>query len=513
MPEPAAASAGYAASTPGSGHWIDRLLSTRGAVGFWLLFAAVHVSLRLFASESLSLDDARASEVVQNFALGYQVRQPPLYEWLLWGLQQLFGVGAASLFLLRYLLIAAIGLATFAAARALTSEQRWSAAASLSLALSYPVAWNFHELGTQTLLLSVACIVSLHAAVLFIRRPSAASAVALGLAVGLGLMSKFSYPLLLGGLLLAAASLPDARRRLADRRLLLAAAVAFACTAPYLVWLFQVRGDIVAMANAHLVRSAEPHALRALIGLARLGWSLPAFLMPWLAIVALLAWPAFRPGGGGAPPGTGERIALRAMLFAALLAALGIVALGATNIGERYMHAILMIAPVYVFARIARVAPEARRLRRIAAISLACTALLLAVRVASFFENDVTRRTVRGFAIPYDGLAAELVERGVTEGTLIAPSVREAGNMRVYIPALRVMAGDTFRVERPPRRAGDARSCVLLWRGGEIDWVRARAPEAAGSAERIEVVTSSMWGVRRGAWFFAKLDPRAPACS
>ena len=493
-----------------SNHWIDPILSERGVIIFWLLYAAVHGALRLLASDSLAIDDARASEVAQNFALGYQLRQPPLYEWLLLAVQQVLGAAPASLFFLRYLLIAAVGIATFAATRALTGEQRWAAAASLSLAMMYPVAWAFHDWGTHTLLLSIACIASLHAAVNFIRRPSLANAVLLGLAIGLGLMAKFTYLLFLGGLLLAVASLPETRGRFADRRLLLSCAIALLCAAPYLYWLADVHGDLVAMASTHLVKSTEPHMMRALTGLAKLAWSLAAFLMPWLLLVALLAWPAFRRNPDAPPPSGGERIARRTMLFAALLAATGIVALGVTNIGERYMHAILMIAPVYVFARIARAAPNPRSLQLIMRTSLLLVAIALVVRFVSFFEND-WRRSIRSLAIPYDGLAAALVQRGVTDGTLIATGVREAGNMRAQIPALRVLSRESLRVEKPPRRASDARSCVLLWRERDAVDARLYGADVARSGERIEVVTTSFWGSRHGVWLLARLDPGVPS--
>jgi hypothetical protein len=491
--------------------WPAALLSGRAIVAFWLGYGLCHGAIRLAASGSLSLDDARASELTQTFALGYQLRQPPLYEWLLWSLQQVLGTGIASHLTLRYALIAGIGIATYGATRALTNDSRWAAAASLSLLLTYPVGWTFHEWATQTLLLSIACIVTLHAELVFLRRPSPLAAVALGLAVGLGLMSKFSYLLYLGGLVLAVASLPGLRGRLADRRLLLSGAIALSCAAPFLWWLVTVRADLAGMATALLVQSPQPHAVRALIGLGKLVWALPAFLLPWLAIVVLVAWPAFL--HRSPPADDGERLALRAMAFAAVLAAVGIAAIGATNIAERYMHPVLMTAPVYLFARIARVAPEEDRLRWIAATALLAAAVLLVIRLASFTENDLTRRSFRGFAIPYDGLAQALRERGITAGTVVAPRVREAGNLRAFLPQLRVIGGDSYRAARPPRRGG-ARACVLIWRETDIAAARrSYAPEHIAAGERIAVSRSGIFGMRRGVWYLVRLDPGAQICS
>jgi hypothetical protein len=94
------------------------LLSGQGVLIFWIAYGLIHAIFRFNASQTLSLDDARATELAQHFSIGYQTRQPPLYEWLLWCAQQFFGTGIASDLFVRYSLIALLGLACFGAARA-----------------------------------------------------------------------------------------------------------------------------------------------------------------------------------------------------------------------------------------------------------------------------------------------------------------------------------------------------------------------------------------------------------
>src|SRR5690606_21231528 len=193
---------------------ISALLSFRGVFLFWVVYGLLHAALRLGVSRTLIIDDARANELAQTFALGYQVRQPPLYEWLLWSVQQFLGPGIESHLFVRYSLIACIGLATFGAVRAAVKDDRWAAAASFSLILSYPVGWTFHEWATQTILLCIACMLTIHAAIRFFERPGAGAAAFLGIALALGFYAKFSFPLFLGGLLLAALSVRETRNRL-----------------------------------------------------------------------------------------------------------------------------------------------------------------------------------------------------------------------------------------------------------------------------------------------------------
>jgi len=501
---------------------IDALLSARGVWLFWLTYSVCFAVIRYVASGNLSKDDARENELVQAIALGYQTRQPPLFEWILWGVQQGVGTGIVSHLLVRYVAIVAIGLAAYAVARAITGDARWAAAASMSYAFTGFFGWVLHEWLTQSLLVSIACIVSLGAMLTFLHKPSTSRALVLGVAIGFGLMSKFNYLLYLGGLVLAVASRSETRARLADRRLLLSCVVAAACCVPYLWWLTTVHGDLVGMTSHVLGTSEKPHLIRALLGLGSIVASLVDFFSVGWILLAVLGWPAFYPPHDRRPaPSIDERIAGRAVVMATALAAISIALVGASKIETRYVCPLLATVPIWACARIARLAPEPRRLRRIAATAVSCAALLFAVRVLTFFDTEVSTRLssyrvvrdYREFTVPYDGLAAELEAHGVTGGTLVAAGIREAGNMRAYLPDLRVISGDSSRIEPPPRRAGDRGGCVFLWKDDERDVMRRWAQHDLASAVRLAVTTSTMWGSRHGVWYLLRADPRSPICA
>jgi hypothetical protein len=494
---------------------LSALLSWRGVLVFWIIYGLAHASLRLGVSRTLSIDDARANELTQTFAFGYQIRQPPLYEWLLWSVQQALGPGIESHLLVRYSLIACLGLATFGAVRAALKDDRWAAVASYSLVLTYPVGWTFHEWATQTLLLCIACMLTIHAAIRFIEGPGIRQAVLFGLAIAVGMYAKFSFPLFLGGLLLAALSLHETRKRLADPRLLISLCIAAIALSPYLIWVLQVRGDVVADLSSHLVQSRQSHLARAAYGLWRLAVSVPTFLLPWVALVGLGAPSAFMPPPAGAPdPWMAERLTFRTMLFALALAAVGIAAWGATNVAARYMHPILIIAPVYVFARIARLAPGEERIRQYATFAVAVAIVIFAVRFAAVVDNPLTRRIERGLLLPFAGLADALKARGIEDGTVVAVDVRVAGNLRAGLPNLRVVAGDSLRVERVPRRASDERSCVLVWIQQHDALARRMAPFDPAAVETIEVrkEPGGLLATRAATWSMVRVDPNSQAC-
>ena len=80
-----------------------QMLTTRGAAAFWLLWSMALVLMLWAVSPGRTLQDALAAELLQgHLAGGYQLRNPPLYEWLLWGVQQVVGPGPLSYLILRY---------------------------------------------------------------------------------------------------------------------------------------------------------------------------------------------------------------------------------------------------------------------------------------------------------------------------------------------------------------------------------------------------------------------------
>jgi hypothetical protein len=482
-------------------------------LAFWIVYGLLNAAFRLSVSRTLIIDDARANELTQNLAFGYQIRQPPLYEWILWTAQQVLGTGIESHLFVRYSLIALIGVTTFGAVRAAAKDHRWAAAASLSLAFSYPVGWTFHEWATQTLLLCAACMATMHAAILFLERAIIRNAVLLGAALAFGFYAKFSFPLMAVGLLLAVLAIPDARRKLADPRLLLSLAIAALALSPYGFWVLKVQGDVVSDLAGHLVNSPQSHVVRAGYGLWRLFTSVVTFLLPWIAIVGLLAPQTFMKEPAGVPAASlAEKVALGAMLFGILLAAIGIMASGATNIAARYMHPILFIAPVYVFARAARLAP-ATQIQPIVFTALIAALVVLLARFIAVTDNPLTREADRGLLMPYRAFAEELAARGYAKGTIASQSVRDVGNLRAVFPQLRVTASDSLRVERPPRREADE-SCTLIWMAGQDESARRMAGGSLDGADRIEIPRrpAGLFASRAGIWFALRLDPKSPFC-
>jgi hypothetical protein len=223
-----------------------QILTTRGVAAFWLLWCAAFVLMLWAVSPGRTLQDALAAELLQgHLAGGYQLRNPPLYEWLLWAMQELVGSGPLSYLMLRYALIAATGILFYVALRRTVASQRLAAAFSLSLVLLYWFGWEIHHSVSHSLALLAASLALFIAALIYAERPTPMRALLLGLIIGIGLMAKWSFLLVVLSLGLALAITPETRRIYRDPQTLIVLVSAALPIVPFLLWLDSVDPGLV----------------------------------------------------------------------------------------------------------------------------------------------------------------------------------------------------------------------------------------------------------------------------
>ena len=266
-----------------------QMLTTRGVAAFWLLWSLAFVLMLWAVSPGRTLQDALAAELLQgHLAGGYQLRNPPLYEWLLWGVQQLVGPGPLSYLILRYALIAATGILFYVALLRTVA----SAAPCRRL---FPLARAvlLVRLGDPSKRLPHACAArggarAVHRRLAYAERPTAARAFLLGLIIGLGLMAKWSFLLVLLSLAAALAITPETRRIYREPRTLLVLAGAALPILPFGLWLATIDPDLVGR------RTMPPGGAlsldQALQGVAAFLTGIPLVFLPWIAFVLFFAW-------------------------------------------------------------------------------------------------------------------------------------------------------------------------------------------------------------------------------
>ena len=111
------------------------------------VYACLHAGFRLLASDVLGEDDVYDIVFSQELRIAYDAfpRQPPLYNWVLWAVQQVLGPSLESFLLIKYTaLVASAGFLYLAARRALANTL-FALLTVESMALIYSISWRFHE--------------------------------------------------------------------------------------------------------------------------------------------------------------------------------------------------------------------------------------------------------------------------------------------------------------------------------------------------------------------------------
>ncbi len=114
--------------------------------------ALAHVAVRVAVSPALKWDEAEQMLWSQQLALGYG-SQPPLYTWLQWLANQVFGPSVLALSALKHALLALSFALMYLAGRELLDE-RGAFWASASMLLLPPLGWASVRDQTHTILVT-----------------------------------------------------------------------------------------------------------------------------------------------------------------------------------------------------------------------------------------------------------------------------------------------------------------------------------------------------------------------
>jgi 4-amino-4-deoxy-L-arabinose transferase-like glycosyltransferase len=442
---------------------------TRRFFGLLLLYVSAHAVLRVLVSGTLTIDDSREAVFGQSLEWGYLPRQPPLYNWLVWAAFQVLGTGLAGLVAVKYALLFLVYTFVYLAGRRVLGDGRRAALGAFSLLLVVPVSWVLHESLTH----SVAALASAAATFYVMLRLETSGSVraylALGLALGLGLLSKFSYAFFGGALILAALTVAPFRRRMLHPRIALTALAVVVLVAPYLAWFY---GRDYALAPMYRDEVGAGEAPTYLLGVASGLYFLVRVTLYYVTPLWIVFWLAFRgawapSAGAAARAGPGGRLLERLLLAELALCLAGILAGGVTYLKFRWMLPVYFLCPLYALGWVGRDSTGERRLRWLTRV-LAAAAVAVAVAFpASVLRGDFLGKPSR-LTTPYPEVARDLAAAGFAQGTLIADDGALGGNLRLWFPRARVI-----RLTNPdyvPATRGGGQ-CLVAWEKAPVDRV------------------------------------------
>ena len=175
---------------------IDRLARHPGAV--YLLLAAyftVNVLLRLAGPASLELDEGQQLFFAQWLAVGYD-SQPPFYNWLQYGVAQVLGSSVLAVSLLKNLLLFLSYLLFGLTAHLVIRDRVLAVIATLALITIPQVGYEAQRDLTHTVAVLFAACMFAYFFVRALLKPTALDYALTGVAIGIGVLSKYNFVVL-----------------------------------------------------------------------------------------------------------------------------------------------------------------------------------------------------------------------------------------------------------------------------------------------------------------------------
>lgn len=445
------------------------LYSIPGVIAAVLAYSALHVGARLIASSNLGEDDPLDAILTQTLEPGYSTRQPPLYDWLLWLVEQATGPGALSFQLLKYGLLTATCAFLFAAARrAMQGDAFWAFLSVESLALIYQISWRFHEGFTHAVGAMCAVAAALWALLRLIERRRLGDYALFGLIAGLGLLTVMPFWVFLPALIAAAALQRPGRAALGRPGLLLSMAVAALTASPYLVWLAGTPEGLGAILPSFEV-GGPGYWSGVASGLRRAVTEPVMYLAPLIFLYPLF-FPATlntvrRTVSLTAPSGAAfdaEQLILHLTLLNIAALIPGALFFGITRYPVHALMPLFLVTAIWLTAQARKAARNPGEVRRFVIMALAVAVFAFAARCANMFVMEPVCSICR-WGIPYAALAEGMTARGFERGRLIVYDGELGGNLRRFFPEAQILLAGPRRYVPPEKPLGAGAKSALVW--------------------------------------------------
>jgi len=436
--------------------------------------------IRIFGSTNFSIDDTETVVHTQVLQPYYALRNPPLFDWLFFALSRVLGVSNPTFQVLKVAMVFAAACFLYAAARPAFRYRGALEASFAGYGITAFFGWDMYQQFTHGIALIFSMAFALWAVMRVVRSGRTPDFLILGLALGLGILSKYLFLLYFAALIVSACLRPAHRRHLLSWRLGLSLVVALVAISPLVIGLAIHTDAIMAYLDRRMVGSAEVGVIQSLgITLLLSGefW-LPLSIFIFLS---LRQWPAAasapaipdRPGDPDFYPFVRDATL---MLAGAVLFSVIVMHTSIPIHGGRYLLPELSLLPLVIFARIDRIRPfpglAMQRFRQGALILVAIIALgrfLIFLFVSPPF--CVPRCTIFVDFRPVAERIAALA--GDKQPVILSDDVHTGSNLLRLVPNARVVMDYYTAGSDLPLAPPADRRCFFVWetreRGGETE--------------------------------------------
>jgi len=389
----------------------------------WLILAyfAARVVSRVFVSPTVDIDEGEQLVLSQALSWGYGT-QPPLYTWLQTGLFAVLGRNVLALALLKNALFALTLYLTFRAVRSITGRVETACLATMSLFLLPPFAWRAQLDATHTVLVVACAAFTLFAFCRVLREGRVTDYALLGVAWGAGLLSKHNFVLFALPLTVAAATLPEFRMSVWNRRLVLSVAIALLIVLPFGLWILEHRELAVSgMDRFYVARNQGPIDL--------LGTAASVLFLPILVLVLAALRSRRREPSEGL---SHARLLVRGAAIGFVLCVVGAIAADVSSIRGRWLLPVFYGVPIgLVLALRPRLTQGRVRIVLVVATVIAAGVLVLfPLRVVYGPRIGDPRR----LNSPFPTFVRQIRDLGFRRGVIETNSQFVAGNLMLAFP-------------------------------------------------------------------------------
>jgi 4-amino-4-deoxy-L-arabinose transferase-like glycosyltransferase len=416
------------------------LLVRKPEAVIWLLagYFILGFIVRLILPHGMRVDESQQAFFSQWMVVGYDT-QPPLFNWFQSAIVSVFGLSLATVAAAKSIVLFLLFATYYQLAKLVLEDRFFAVIATLSLFTIPQIFWGSQRDLTHTVAQMLMINLLLYSIVKTLKAPSLASYLMVGVSLGLGMLSKYNFTLVVIGSIVAVWLHPEGRARIFDRRFLLSLVVAVVLFLPHGLWLINNLDIASERTLGTMAQDAPAGALaKFLKGPYEFIELVLVILGPTFIIYSLVFGKAFL---GNLRSGNVWSRFFDTVFVVISLAVLALVfAIGITAMRDRWMLPFLFIMPIAFCLKMqaggVRGEDFAKRFLWVPLAVMIITLPMFLIR-ANF---PLLFGRYESYNIPYAAFVEKIVaDEGKTPGLVMSDGWLETGNLHLQLPDVPAM--------------------------------------------------------------------------
>ncbi|BBM85538.1 ArnT family glycosyltransferase [Candidatus Uabimicrobium amorphum] len=417
---------------------------------FLFVYSVLQIILRVAISDSLLPDEAeQIINAHSGFEWGYG-SEPPLYTWVQLIFLYLIPHKILALSLCKHLFLITAYIFMFLAAKKVVEDDLLAIAITCSLFFMPVIVYEAQRDLSHSVLLFTISSLTLYLFLELIAHPQTKIYLFIGICVGLGFLSKYSYILFISVLIISWLYDRDFRRVFLDKRTILAILISLVIACGHIVWAYQFLGD------SNFTRKIQ--TVKEFSFLVSFGRTIVTFLSFTAIFIAVFLLFFFKELRHSREIKWNKFLSFHLVSFAVLLLIVFVFEL--KKIKTRWYLPFYFCLPLYTFILIQKDLLRKKLKCYIAAAILAAISILF-VFILRTAIPDITGR-YRRLNLPMRNMAEFFLQKKYDNFLIIVENRSMAGTLQMYMPNSRVITPE-IQWKNLPKHGG----VLAIWEKDE----------------------------------------------